>query len=56
VKHQSYVGAGYFDEVTKAISGGLTATVAIEGSTEQEQFLQPVAEALAAATSAIGVK
>ena len=47
VKHQAYVGTGYFDEVTKAISGGLTSTTAIEGSTEQEQFLQSVAETLA---------
>lgn len=38
VKHQSFVGAGYFDEVAQVLSGGLTTTLAMEGSTETEQF------------------
>jgi isocitrate lyase len=38
VKHQSFVGAGYFDEVAKTISGGNTSVTALEGSTEEEQF------------------
>jgi len=38
VKHQSFVGAGYYDEVQMVISGGETATVALAGSTEEEQF------------------
>ncbi len=38
VKHQSFVGAGYFDDVSQVLSGGLTTTLAMEGSTEQEQF------------------
>lgn len=38
VKHQSFVGAGYFDEVQMTISGGQASTVAMEGSTEEEQF------------------
>jgi len=38
VKHQSFVGAGYFDEVQLAITGGLASTVAMHGSTEEEQF------------------
>ncbi len=38
VKHQSFVGAGYFDEVAQVLSGGLTTTLAMEGSTEKEQF------------------
>jgi isocitrate lyase len=38
VKHQSFVGAGYFDDVSQVLSGGLTTTLAMEGSTESEQF------------------
>ncbi len=38
VKHQSFVGAGYFDEVNKTITGGRTSVSALEGSTEEEQF------------------
>jgi isocitrate lyase len=36
--HQRQVGAGYFDEVAQAISGGEVATGAMAGSTEEEQF------------------
>lgn len=38
VKHQTFVGTGYFDEVAQVLSGGLTSTLAMEGSTESEQF------------------
>ena len=38
VKHQSFVGAGYYDEVQMVITGGEAATVALKGSTEEEQF------------------
>lgn len=38
VKHQRFVGTGYFDEVAQLISGGTASTLALEGSTEQEQF------------------
>ncbi len=38
IKHQSFVGAGYFDEVQMVISGGESSTVALKGSTEEEQF------------------
>ena len=38
VKHQREVGAGYFDEVVLAITGGLASTVALRGSTEEAQF------------------
>ena len=41
VKHQSFVGAGWFDRVTQAITGGRSATTAMEGSTEEEQFVEP---------------
>lgn len=38
IKHQQEVGAGYFDEVVLAITGGLASTVALKGSTEEAQF------------------
>ena len=37
-RHQREVGAGYFDEVAQVISGGTAATLALAGSTEEEQF------------------
>ncbi len=40
VKHQSFVGTGYFDAVQTAITGGATATTALSGSTEAAQFNQ----------------
>jgi isocitrate/methylisocitrate lyase len=38
VKHQHFVGTGYFDQVQQVISGGLASTTALNGSTEAEQF------------------
>jgi isocitrate lyase len=38
VKHQREVGTGYFDQVSQAISGGKSSTLALKGSTEEEQF------------------
>jgi len=38
VKHQRFVGTGYFDEVQKVITSGNASTTALEGSTEAEQF------------------
>ncbi len=38
VKHQSFVGTGYFDDVAQVLSGGLSTTLAMDGSTEAEQF------------------
>ena len=38
VKHQRFVGTGYFDQVQQAISGGLASTTALAGSTEADQF------------------
>ncbi|MDQ4132873.1 MAG: isocitrate lyase/phosphoenolpyruvate mutase family protein, partial [Actinomycetota bacterium] len=37
-RHQREVGAGYFDEVAKIVSGGAVSTLALEGSTEADQF------------------
>ena len=38
VKHQRFVGTGYFDSVQNAINGGQSSTAALKGSTEEEQF------------------
>jgi isocitrate lyase len=38
VKHQQFVGTGYFDEITQVIIGGAASTTALTGSTEEEQF------------------
>jgi isocitrate lyase len=40
VKHQRFVGTGYFDHVQQVISGGLASTMALAGSTEAEQFME----------------
>ena len=40
VKHQRFVGTGYFDALTQTIAGGVASTTALEGSTEQEQFAE----------------
>jgi isocitrate lyase len=45
VKHQRFVGTGYFDDVQHVITGGTASTKALEGSTENKQFHEP-AEAL----------
>jgi isocitrate/methylisocitrate lyase len=38
VKHQRFVGTGYFDALTQVIAAGTASTTALNGSTEQEQF------------------
>jgi isocitrate lyase len=38
VKHQEFVGTGYFDEVNQVVSGGKSSTLALKGSTEEAQF------------------
>lgn len=38
LKHQSFVGAGYFDEILMSITSGQSSTRALEGSTEEKQF------------------
>jgi isocitrate lyase len=40
VKHQRFVGTGYFDDVQHVISSGTASTKALEGSTENNQFLE----------------
>ncbi len=36
--HQKFVGTGYFDQVMNTITAGKSSVVAMEGSTESEQF------------------
>ena len=38
VKHQRFVGTGYFDAVQQVITNGAASTIALEGSTEEAQF------------------
>jgi len=38
VKHQEFVGTGYFDEVNQVVSGRKSSTLALKGSTEEAQF------------------
>lgn len=38
VRHQRFVGTGYFDDVAQTIANGQSSTVALSGSTEAEQF------------------
>ena len=38
VRHQSFVGTGYFDEVAKTIADGQISTAALTDSTEKHQF------------------
>jgi isocitrate lyase len=37
-RHQREVGAGYFDQVAQTVTGGMASTLALVGSTEEEQF------------------
>jgi isocitrate lyase len=37
-RHQREVGSGYFDQVLETVTGGTASTMALRGSTEEEQF------------------
>lgn len=39
VKHQSFVGVSYFDEIQLTVTGGTASTTALTGSTEAAQFV-----------------
>jgi isocitrate lyase len=41
VKHQRFVGTGYFDRVVQSVARGTSSTTALTGSTEEQQF-EPV--------------
>src|SRR5437016_5702626 len=47
VRHQEFVGVGYFDEITQIATNGRSSVTAMEGSTEQEQFQEPQRKAAA---------
>jgi isocitrate lyase len=38
VKHQREVGTGFFDKISQIVSDGDSSTLALKGSTEEEQF------------------
>ena len=38
-KHQAFVGTGYFDAIQNTITQGRASTTAMQGSTEEDQFL-----------------
>lgn len=38
VKHQTFVGTGYYDEVQNVVTSGTASTKALAGSTEEAQF------------------
>jgi isocitrate lyase len=38
VKHQSFVGTGYFDEIARTVADGQISTAALTDSTEEHQF------------------
>jgi isocitrate lyase len=38
IKHQAFVGTGYFDAVQNVVQQGQSSTTALKGSTEAEQF------------------
>lgn len=38
IKHQVFVGTGYFDKVQEVVTSGLASTGALKGSTEEAQF------------------
>jgi len=38
VRHQQFVGAGYFDDITETVTQGRSSVLAMHGSTEREQF------------------
>lgn len=40
-KHQSFVGAGYFDEIMMTVTERQATTTALKGSTEEAQFVEP---------------
>jgi isocitrate lyase len=42
VRHQEFVGVPYFDQVTDIVTGGRSSSIAMKGSTEEEQFHEPV--------------
>lgn len=44
VRHQAFVGTGYFDAVQEVITNGQASTTALKNSTEEAQFSAPALE------------
>jgi isocitrate lyase len=42
VKHQNFVGTGYFDQIAQVIAGGSCSTTAMKTSTETAQFSEQI--------------
>ena len=53
-RHQREVGAGYFDRILMAVSGGEGTTAALRGSTEEEQFRPSLAAEPSGRERAVG--
>jgi isocitrate lyase len=51
VRHQRFVGTGYFDDVAQTIAGGGSSTTALKGSTEETQFATSSSSAFAISRS-----
>ncbi len=51
IRHQKFVGTGYFDAVQTVVTSGHTSTVAMEGSTETAQFNGITSHPLSPATA-----
>ena len=43
VRHQEFVGVGYFDDITTVVTSGHTSVTALAGSTEKQQFHEAAA-------------
>ena len=43
MKHQKFVGTGFFDKLMTSITSGRTSVTALDGSTEEEQFEEAAA-------------
>ena len=54
VRHQRFVGTGYFDAVQHTVTGGHAATEALQDSTETAQFTQWTAPSAGATAPAAG--
>jgi isocitrate lyase len=46
VRHQAFVGTGYFDEIGRIIAGGSSSLSALKGSTEEAQFMRAGADGI----------
>jgi isocitrate lyase len=45
VKHQRFAGTAYFDLISELVSGGVSSTTAMKGSTEEAQFMEHAVQA-----------